>query len=137
MESIIKKAIEAGYKPRTKTSVEFVGANDGRMEKDGERTINGWSVWNFTEGNNKGSSICIEHSNTVLDPLFFQALGKACGWEGKIARDENTEPYCSNMVMISCDEPLWEYYALRFHEINLTKGWDKAVEYLAGIIEDK
>lgn len=58
----------------------------------------------------------------VLDPLFWQALGKACGWElGKTKWDVATAPQ-------------WLEYSLQFHEINLTEGWDKAVSYLEELI---
>ncbi len=54
----------------------------------------------------------------LLDPLFWQALGKACGW--------NPHKKISDVD--------WIDHALRFHKINLTQGWDKAVEYLADLI---
>ena len=31
---------------------------------------------------------------------------------------------------------VWQRNALRFHEINLTEGWDKAVEYLTNLIKN-
>lgn len=58
----------------------------------------------------------------VCDPLFWQSLGKACGW--CIERE-------SYMQFI----PQWRDYALRFHEINLTEGWDAAVKWLNDLIK--
>jgi hypothetical protein len=61
----------------------------------------------------------------VLDPLFWQALGKSCGWE------QSNDFYKLGQGRIYN----WHYYALEFHEINLIEGWDKAVEYLKDLIK--
>ena len=53
----------------------------------------------------------------VCDHLFWQALGKACRWNW-------------------LDKRNWKYFAIHFHEINLTQGWDKAVEYLEDLIKN-
>ena len=55
----------------------------------------------------------------VLDPLFWQSLGKACGWHHVGTIPEN-EPFV--------------YIALNFHEKNLTIGWDSAVEWLEELV---
>lgn len=64
----------------------------------------------------------------ILDPLFWQALGKACGW-GKIVMDN------SKMIEVfwAYHENDYEYYALHFHEINLTQSWDAAITYLTEV----
>lgn len=65
----------------------------------------------------------------VLDPLFWQSLVKACGWtccgvwNGIGVRPKGHET-CSNPFIRR---------ALRFHEINLTEGWDAAITYLTEI----
>lgn len=87
MEPIIKKAIQGGFKKG-----KLILTSDG---------INNYS----------------NPEMFFLDPLFWQALGKACGW----GKDYDGEP----------EE--WLSIALRFYEINLTEGWDKAVAYLAEI----
>lgn len=105
MKNIIKKAIEGGW-------------ND--------KGTFGWST------TNKQTKL-YNYSMIVLDPLFWQALGKACVW---------TQIYkgCGrkDMAMCLCDYDVkineWEYHALRFHEYNLTQGWDKAIEYLEHLI---
>lgn len=57
---------------------------------------------------------------------FWQALGKACGWS----------EWSGEMGIMSEEEiALWKFYALSFYEINLTQGWDKAVEYLEDLIK--
>ncbi len=105
-ETLIKKAIEGGYKDYTETS---------------------------------GSSTKKYHSDILFDPLFFQALGKACGWEYtqdklKIeAIDPNEREQIAKEWNI---KPDWKIYALRFHEINLTEGFDKAVEWLTNLVKE-
>lgn len=68
------------------------------------------------------------YNRAILDPLFWQALGKACRWkkipanlDGKKVMFPQGDTEYSNA---------WKYYTLHFHEINLTEGWDKAVAYL-------
>jgi hypothetical protein len=70
------------------------------------------------------------------DSLFWQALGKACGWnESDCIYTDGVEDGVGYVV---CDGggriPVWQSQALSFHEINLTKGWDTAVEYLTNLI---
>lgn len=57
-----------------------------------------------------------------MDKDFWVSLGKACGWG--IDRE-------SYMQFI----PQWRDYAIRFHEINLTEGWDAAVSWLNDLIK--
>lgn len=70
----------------------------------------------------------------ICNPLFWQALGKACGW-----REDQVMGSVS--VMYSLDESkrfgdiTWQYHALRFHEINLTEDWSVAVDYLRSVCE--
>lgn len=64
---------------------------------------------------------------TVCDPLFWQALGKACGLSWVCES-------CVEYEKDNCQEK-WLENALRFHEINLTEGWDKAVAYLEDLIK--
>lgn len=65
-----------------------------------------------------------------LDPLFWQALGRACGWDSGCNICSTFE--CNNPREHLTEKHIYPHinYALRFHEINLTEGWDKAVEYL-------
>lgn len=71
----------------------------------------------------------------VLDPLFWQALGKVCGWK------DGFRPYIARGPLSGIDHHMtqkthaWQYHALRFHEINLTEGWNEAVSYLKGLIK--
>lgn len=68
----------------------------------------------------------------TLDPLFWQALGKACGWEKTIVEHfEGNKPY----VMRMFKGEAWMYRYMHFHEINLTEGWNKAVEYLSALVK--
>lgn len=106
MENIIKKAIEGGYRAKEKTIHNQIGY---------EKVL-------------------------ICDPLFWQTLGKSCGWVHKFYCDEGSgnswycrecsRPRTASTRKEHC-EKIYLYYALRFHEINLTEGWSKAVEYLA------
>lgn len=63
----------------------------------------------------------------VLDPLFWQALCKDMNqgmWRSSYTGE--------GRYMKSAPRWLWE--SMNFHEINLTEGWDKAVQYLESII---
>jgi len=100
MENIIKKAIEGGYNLDTVFGVAKAQAN-----------------FDMT----KYPAI---QSKIVLDPLFWQALGKACGWDTRIYYTEKE----------NATRDFWYLEkAIRFHEINLTEGWEKAIEYLENI----
>lgn len=68
----------------------------------------------------------------ILDPLFWQSLGKACGWEGEEIRMHLGERGISSAYFGKHHEYI--YQATKFHIINLTEGWDKAVEYLTETI---
>lgn len=126
MENVIKKAIEGGYKP------VFAGSVVEDIQ------------WNLVHEE--------WYKDFILDPLFWQALGKACGWDkqwiyGWITRysrtgegkwewfrsgDPDVETKNCNMVTFK-DEYI--YHSLRFHEINLTESWTAAVEYLQSIMD--
>lgn len=107
MEEILKKAIEGGYIGVSHQSIK--GRWTGIMVIEPEEY--GW---------------------VVLDPLFWQSLGKACGWEKNIVIREWNEVR-DEFSDIKGEKDYSIEYALRFHEINLTEGWDKAVEYLTEI----
>lgn len=103
MENIIRKAIDGGWQPKSHPQVSF--------KKDS--TI---------------QAFCMVTSNAfVLDPLFWQALGKSCGWNPNATRVEGTAQYSR--------DPEWMSQASRFYRINLTEGWEKAVEYLSDLIK--
>lgn len=100
MDLIIKKAIEGGY------------IGDKHLE------MSPLEVRNFID------SFIANKEKVLLDPLFWQALGKACGWE-------NSERYWSveQEVKITLLDS-WENTAMTFHHKNLTEGWNQAVAYL-------
>lgn len=106
METIIKKAINGGWKENLQLIL---------------------NARNFSE-----------RQAYFMRADFWQALGKSCGWSKK----ENNPTWLCPICMASLDEKAvqidekslgietWRFNALRFHEINLTEGWDKAVKYL-------
>jgi len=61
----------------------------------------------------------------VLDSNFWECLGKACKWEGKEIIDTDGD----TGIMSG-----WLYYAMEFHNKNLTENWYKAVKYLEDLI---
>lgn len=70
----------------------------------------------------------------LMDKTFWQSLGKACGWHycrfhSFMGKDSEVE------VCHDCTHDEWCKKALRFHEINLTEGWDKAVKWLNDLIK--
>lgn len=99
MQEIIKKAIEGGWKPGYKNSSK-------------EEHL--YFVIHDYEAPTEQEIVC--------DPIFWQSLGKACGWEE--AHKEN-----------NFSKAEWVYQGRMFHEINLTEGWNRAVEYLNELIK--
>ena len=94
----------------------------------------------------------------LLDPLFWQALGKACGWGGNVnwVCTTDCDYYCNdcklgftkqtsrpdefqgvNGTHIDCPKKAqtWKLNALKFHQINLTQSFDKAVNWLGELIK--
>lgn len=61
-----------------------------------------------------------------IDPLFWRALGKACGWEEDTQYDLTAgEQFCYGE---------WYSKAMDFHEKNLLDGFDSAIKWLESII---
>lgn len=103
MENIIKKAIKGGF---------------GRSRW----VVNGEEGQWVHENN---------YRNCVCDPLFWQALGKACGWK-RLHRGCGGNMICPKYASGCCMEG-WEREALNFHERNLTQSWNDAIAYLEDI----
>lgn len=132
MENIIRKSIEGGWTVGEKY----------RMV-DNPKIKGWWYEWDSEDENGDpivlSNPCCYDHIKyqypLVLNPLFWQALGKACGWN-----DENKFRMMGGVAhKINMETgkyiPIWIYHAIKFHEINLTQGWDKAVEYLEDLIK--
>jgi len=78
----------------------------------------------------------------VCDPLFWQSLGKACGWMGYQCVNCGYKHFstfgfseCCQFWSSAKTRDRWQYEALKFHEINLTEGWDAAVSWLNDLIK--
>lgn len=74
----------------------------------------------------------------ILHPLFWQALGKSLGWNTNMDyRSYTISSGNPDLGVLSTEmrAPRWLFESIRFHEINLTEGWDSAVEYLTNLIE--
>lgn len=128
MDKIIAKAIEGGYEHSDYDLTRFNGLAEATLP----------------------DVMC----HIVCDPLFWQSLGKSCGWievcdnpghgiinamAGVKITDINRLgcPGCGHNEdhIVESTRNNHIKYALRFHEINLTEGWSEAVEYLSKIIQ--
>lgn len=139
MEQIIKKAIEGGW---DKDGWEnFTMVLGGIKFHDGEHIIGG-------AGN------LMQPAELFMRSDFWQALGKACGWEKVEKRTKCEEVACldipygsewsnfcsrcgTGLTIFEKSTEKWKSNALKFHEINLTQGFDKAVEWLSNLIQEK
>ncbi len=101
MEKAIKKAIEGGWQPQSHPNVNF---------KKDVNTIKAFAM--------------VTSNAFLLDPLFWQALGKACEWE-QIKFPPQT----------AWSDKQWLLHAQNFYHINLTEGWDKAIAYLEELLK--
>lgn len=84
----------------------------------------------------------------VCDPLFWQALGKACGWNKLITSypylfigENKAINYYGDKIGSTTqygykESPceMWLFFASMFHEINLTQGFNEAVRWLGGLV---
>lgn len=142
MENIIKKAIEGGWKPKA-----LVFKNSKTVKEVLE-------TFKFCYPDNE-SIVQHKHFHEYFsDPLFWQALGKALGWNNKRCDYDNDVQlkkdydiyrrvplkeefaecsHCSFQPNASCRE--YMYHALRFYKINLEKDFDQAVIYLENLIK--
>lgn len=125
MENIIKKAIEGEW---IKSPYRFELKEIIRNET---------AVFRFyMEGGNYKkpfpSDSFYDFHKIVCDPLFWQALGKACGWNSfdpELAIEMKQEG-----KIVGSNE--WVGVACDFHFTNLTQSWDKAVEWLEELVSN-
>lgn len=106
-QDAINQAVEAGYSPRwvTQTHSEF------------------WF------GMSENKTLCI--SETLQDPAFWQALGKARGWKPSDDRKYPIaifEKHFDGGVTTAFKPEIgeWQYHALRYFETRLSNGDMKA-----------
>lgn len=174
MEKIIKKAIEGGYQNHSinQAYLLFDGLDKAEVFVNGY----GWCFLHKKGEEAEGGVFTIKSDSfrkeeILLDPLFWQALEKACGWtkdeeaikelrneinienldyQNSLENPTETEQFSDGLkkqrehigkLYLKLDDMLntlhWKDHALKFHEINLTKGMDKAIEYLSTLIEQK
>ena len=130
MENIIKKAIDGGYAiqqsyyvhPVSFTALKHTNEYHTVFELDYTTVIED------ENGEEKTVPVTASYqtSKIILDPLFWQALGKACNWrEDELRYDDSIRDYGA-----------WLYRAETFYNINLTEGFEKAVEYLETLINE-
>lgn len=120
MNEAIKIAIEGGLKEGEKW--QFVRANKY------------WAIW--LDGN--GTETPININNYLLDPLFWQALGKAMGAEGTVCILDGSEIEKNKCILNGhydwdCDFiPVWKWEWHRFID-HLASGGD-AETFFADLI---
>jgi len=112
MEQIIKKALEGGY-PRGRIGSQYRFVMDSDLWKALGKAC-GWT------------EICDNPDHGFINAMGFHDIGRL-GCPGCGHNDDH---------VIESSRYNWRKYALRFHEINLTQGWDKAVEYLEDLIKE-
>ena len=81
MKKAITQAIEAGYTYHCGKGIFSKG--DG-MKCYFSGANSEWAVWTREDS---GSSICVSHEDTLLDPDFWYFLGKAKGWVDGISKE--------------------------------------------------
>jgi hypothetical protein len=106
----VKKAIEGGWIEAENWEFQYANAY--------------WAIWK--NGNGDLTNIDLKHY--VLDPIFFQSLGKVCGWD-------KIEPPHYDIYYNREKHTCITWNAACFHEINLTEGWDAAVKWLNDLIK--
>lgn len=128
MEKIIKKALEGGWGTYP---IDFRFAKQNFVEE---------IVLVCPDEDELSEREKLTFSEIICDPLFWQALGNACGWAGVhvmpvswISSNRKTRGEKKILKTQFQEKIEWQYHALRFHEINLTESFEKAVEYLSSI----
>lgn len=124
MESIIKKAIEGGWGNIGNASVTSIDCDSANI--DGRFYVHFWE-------NVQSDMFSYNTFQELCNPLFWQAL--FCPVDYDHVPHEGGTVACEDCKITVNRRDV--KYALRFHEINLTEGWDKAVEYLLSTIESK
>ena len=143
IEKIIEKAIEGGWQP----VADDLAPKYFLWTKPYKIFVAGRLCSLYFETKVEGAvkeSILLHTRDIFCDPLFFQALSKACKWEERqhpywrlhILKEYDSIPMNQSEVF---DKRLhaYEAYALRFHELNLSdpiNGWSLAIDYLFDLI---
>ena len=129
MKTIIKKAIEGGY-----MSDEISRCTIWLINSLGGLNIDHTFTDPYEE-ERQGKINIYSKEKIVIDPSFWQALGKACEWQfetDECLNDEHTHKGVPEEPIFcpECPNDEWLQNALRFHEINLTEGFENAVSWL-------
>jgi hypothetical protein len=152
---------------KTKTIIEWTikggyPAPKGEYyNKDG--TLGGWWYkWKYEDyetGEERETEhpCCFDHPHyfnaLIIDPKFFQAIGRAVGWEKYIwlsypdyhydslarksfTNDEDFSPDTrqGTDTQYAARYITWQHYAHCLYDKNLTEGMDSAIDYLYGLL---
>lgn len=80
----------------------------------------GWWVTNFF-GLTAEEQHQAEH-DAVIDPAFWQALGKVLGWKGYVGETHSACGFSGGMDSFNFDGEEWNLNALKFYDLILTNG---------------
>ncbi len=111
METLIQKSIEGGYIPKT---------------------------FSFNANKKEEKPKPILTDSDLMHPLFWQALSKACGWKVVYGKCDSCflTGFGTRLPQCTCAIDSWKKIALRFYDINLTEGFDKAIEWLTNLVKE-
>lgn len=136
MKNAIKKAIEGGYEYNCGKGLFFKG--DGqRCEFGGVNSD--FTIWTRLDN---GSSICVSHEDVLLDPIFWQSLGKQQGWDYESERfycpkceDQNKTNWCNKKFCMECGG---EMSAFTYRTKRWVEKWHDFIDNIAlgGNIDD-
>lgn len=133
MEAIIKKAIEGGYGDIKKSLITRIDCESAHQD--------GFIYIHYFE--KESETLKVNIGMVFLDHLFWQALEKACQW-GRL-RCTNCKEFAKPVRKNKDDPEYWHDCCNRkhldygksgignatdFYKLNLTEGWDQAIQYL-------
>lgn len=95
------------------------------MDKITEKAVEGG--YDIDNGYIQNNSSLGRDRFAILDPLFWSALGKSCGWNGMLLEYAPIDG--------SLFEPNeWIQYAGEFFMVRMTMGEEKSIEYLNSVL---
>lgn len=113
LTTIIEKSISGGYRDGITNWEYCTVCEDGFYSTEG------------------GKETLVSKYFIICDPLFWQSLGKACGWP-KLANQLDLDggiDFRSGILLATT------FYALKFHYLNLTTSFEEAVDWLGKVVE--
>lgn len=107
----IEKAVEGGWTCKGEIDGKGLGTPTWKFQKSSVLTIN--KIIIGFGGDPVRMSVGVDVHEIALDPTFWQALGKALGWD-KLADGRNWEASKYGYMEV------WRHHAHRFYDLILT-----------------